>query len=211
MRNRPSLERKAYGHILRNKLLFNWAPALRPAVYRFYRIREAPIFVLGNQKSGTSAIAALLAKACGLSYDIDLGGLRVREYERIYADPTPQTLRAVLRDRATIEMSKAVVKEPNLTFLAARLRALHPRARHVFIVRDPRANIRSICNRLQLPGHLASIDTADYPEISPMWEAILYNRWVGDPAVDTSTTSGAPPSGGGRRPMVTWPAARRRD
>ncbi len=172
------MEFKAYGHILRNKLLFNWTPALRPLVYRFYPSQEAPIFVLGNQKSGTSAVAALLARACGLSYDIDLGGLRVPEYEQIYAKP--ETLARVLRERAAIEFSKELVKEPNLTFLLPKIQALHPRSRHAFVVRDPRANIRSICNRLQIPGNQLSISPANYPEISPIWNAILYNHWVGD-------------------------------
>jgi len=172
------MEIKAYGHILRNKILFNWTPALRPLVYRFYRPREAPVFVLGNQKSGTSAVAALLARACGLSYDIDLGGLRVPEYERIYTDPA--SLPGVLRERACIEFSKELIKEPNLTFLLPQLQSLHPRSRHAFVVRDPRANIRSICNRLEIPGDQRRIAPAAHPEISPIWEAILYNRWVGD-------------------------------
>ncbi len=174
------MEPKAYAHILRNKLLFNWAPALRPVVYRFFPPAEAPVFVLGNQKAGTSAIAALLARAGGLSYDIDLGGLRVREYEAIYADRS--RLPTLLLERAGVEFSKGLVKEPNLTFLLPELLRLHPRSRFVFVARDPRANIRSILNRLQIPGNLRTVDPADYPELSPMWEAILFNFWVGDPA-----------------------------
>ena len=172
------MELKSYGHILRNKVLFNWATPLRPLVYRFYPKHEAPIFVLGNQKSGTSAVAALLARATGLSYDIDLGGLRTPQYDTIYSDRTQ--LGGVLANRAGVEISKGLVKEPNLTFLLPELRSLYPRSRYAFVIRHPYANIRSILNRLKLPGDLASIDVADYPEISPMWEAILYNRWVGD-------------------------------
>ncbi len=172
------MEPKAYAHILRNKLLFNWVPAVRPLVYRFYPAAEAPVFVLGNQKSGTSAIAALLARAAGLSYDIDLGGLRLPEYEAIYADR--RQLPTLLKKRAGVEFSKGLVKEPNLTFLLPELLRLHPRSRFVFVVRDPRANIRSILNRLQVPGDLATLPPEDYPEISPMWRAILFNHWVGD-------------------------------
>jgi len=176
------MELKSYGHILRNKLIFNWLPAVRPLVYRFRVPEEAPVFVLGNQKSGTSAVAALLARACGLSYDIDLGGLRIPEYARIYADR--KELPAVISTRAAIEFSKQLVKEPNLTFLLPEIQALYPRSRHAFVIRDPRANIRSICNRLELPGDLPAIKPEDYPEISPMWRAILYNEWVGDAARD---------------------------
>lgn len=174
------MELKAYGHILRNKVLFNWAPAVRPLVYRFYTAAEAPVYVLGNQKSGTSAIAALLARACGLSYDIDIGGFRVPEYEAIFQNPA--RLPELIGKRAAIEFSKDLVKEPGLTFLLPEIRRLHPRSRHVFVIRDPRANIRSMLNRLQVPGDLPEIVADDFPEISPMWHAILFNRWVGDPA-----------------------------
>ncbi|MFK8164804.1 MAG: hypothetical protein AB8H12_20325 [Lewinella sp.] len=176
------MELKSYGHILRNKLLFSWAPAIRPLVYRFYSATEAPVFVLGNQKSGTSAIAALLARACGLSYDIDIGGFRVPEYDALYEDR--RRLPELIRSRAAIEFSKGLVKEPNLTFLLPEIRSLHPRSRLVFVVRDPRANIRSTLNRLKIPGDLPSINPAEYPELSPMWQAILYNKWVGNPDRD---------------------------
>jgi hypothetical protein len=173
------VELKSYGHILRNKLLFQWTPAIRPLVYRFYPAGEAPVFVLGNQKSGTSAIAALLARACGLSYDIDIGGFRVAEYDALYADRS--RLPGLIRSRAAIEFSKGLVKEPNLTFLLPEILSLHPRSRLIFVVRDPRANIRSTLNRLKIPGDLPVISPADYPELSPMWKAILCNKWVGNP------------------------------
>ncbi len=169
-------------HILRNKLLFNWAPTLRTVVYPFFPPNAAPLFVLGNQKSGTSIIAALLAQATNSSFDIDMGGLRIPEYERIYADKS--ALPEIIRRRAAIEFSKGVVKEPGLTFLYPELCRLYPDAKFVFIARDPRDNIRSILNRLRIPGNLAGIDPARYPEITPMWHAILYNRWLGDPAAD---------------------------
>lgn len=151
-------------------------------VYRFYTATEAPVFVLGNQKSGTSAIAALLARACGLSYDIDIGGFRVPEYDALYADRS--RLSEMIQTKAAIEFSKGLVKEPNLTFLLPEILSLHPRSRLIFVVRDPRANIRSTLNRLKIPGNLSSINPTDYPELSPMWKAILYNKWVGEPDRD---------------------------
>lgn len=173
------MTRKTFFQAARNKLLFNWLPVCRPAVYAWFSPHKDPIIVLGNQKAGTSAVAALLAIATGRSYDIDLGGLRVPQYENIYAGT--ETLANVIRRRARIEFSKGVIKEPNLTFLYPQLQNLYPQARFVFVVRDPRANIRSILNRLGIPGHLERISPRAYPELSPMWEAILMNRWVGDP------------------------------
>lgn len=172
------METKAYLHILRNKVLFNWLPVVRPLAYLPYRINEQPVIVLGNQKAGTSAIAALLARATGRSYDIDIGGFRNREYAALHAGT--RSLRALIEARARIEFSKGVVKEPNLTFLADQLVAAFPEARFVFIVRDPRANIRSTLNRLQVPGNLPRINPQDYPQLSPIWRSILYNEWVSD-------------------------------
>jgi len=174
------MEIKPYTQALRNKLLFNWTPFLRPLVYAFYSPKATPVFVMGNQKSGTSAVAALLARACGLSYDIDIGGFRVPEYTAIYADRNQ--LGPLIRQRATIEFSKGLVKEPNLTFLLPEMLRLYPRSRLAFVVRDPRANIRSTLNRLKIPGDLPAIKPDEYPELSPMWRSILFNEWVGDPA-----------------------------
>lgn len=176
------MESKAYKQALRNKLLFNWTPFIRPMVYSFYAAESAPVFVMGNQKSGTSAVAALLARACGLSYDIDIGGFRVPEYNNIYADQGQLPL--LIRQRAAIEFSKGLVKEPNLTFLLPEMLRLYPRSRHAFVVRDPRANIRSTLNRLKIPGDLPQINPDEYPELSPMWRAILFNKWVGEPNRD---------------------------
>lgn len=176
------MEPKAFQQALRNKVLFKWAPFLRPMVYPFFPLRQDPIFVYGNQKSGTSAVAALVARAYGLSHDIDVGGFRVEQYEALYAGRID--LETLIRKRARIEFSKGLIKEPNLTFLWPSLRALYPRGRQIFVVRNPKANIRSICNRLKIPGNLQQLDTSTYPEISPMWEAILQNRWVGEPGRD---------------------------
>ena len=72
-------------------------------------------------------------------------------------------------------LARAWSKEPGLTFLYPELCRLYPDAKFVFIARDPRDNIRSILNRLRIPGNLAGIDPAGYPDITPMWHAILYS------------------------------------
>lgn len=161
-------------------MLFIWTPFLRPLAYRFFKVNERPVIVLGNQKAGTSAIAALLAKAIGADYDIDIGGFRNKEYAALHAGTTD--LRTLISRKGKIEFSKEVVKEPNLTFLIPQLLTAFPEATYIYIVRDPRANIRSTLNRLKIPGTLPKINPADYPEISPIWHSILYNEWVRDSA-----------------------------
>jgi len=173
------VELKSYAHIVRNKLLFQYAPALRPLLYQFCAINERPIIVLGNQKAGTSAIAALLAKATGLSYDIDIAGFRAPEYAALHNGST--SLRSLIKHRARLEFSKGLVKEPGLTFLYGHLRATFPNAKYVLVLRNPFSNIRSTLNRLGLPGDQEVLSTAQIASLSPIWKSILYNEWVGDP------------------------------
>lgn len=131
---------------------------------KFRRLREvaAPdrpsglpkVMVLGNHKSGTTAIAKLLAELCGMESHIDLprplrpdgfalaeGGLSVNQFASIH----PQCLEAEL------------VKVPAFTFAAVEFQRLLPDTRFVCVVRDPRSNIRSLLSRRGLPGHLPKV------------------------------------------------------
>lgn len=170
------MELKTYIRIISNKILRN-SSSIRRVVYLNYKIHPKPIFVLGNQKSGTSAIASLLGKASGLDYTIDLGGFTSSVIESIYQNDF--SLKYAAEKYAKIEFSRPIIKEPNLTFLFNKLISEFSNSKFVFIVREPASNIRSILNRLGIPGHLKQITPIDYPEINPIWEKILYNDWVG--------------------------------
>ncbi len=140
----------------------------------------SPIFILGNQKSGTSAIAALLGAATGLSVSIDLtkewvyrrkGYLLVKEKQWNF----PQFVH-----RNKLDFSRDIVKEANLTLLYDELVKFFPDSRFVFVVRDPRSNIRSILNRVKVPGHLESLrNWEDRPYIPLGWEKVIYGSWLG--------------------------------
>lgn len=124
-----------------------------------YEPRADPIVVLGNQKTGTSAIAHLLADHCGLSKTIDVpelwyptladllrGELELSEVVR--ANPKP--------------FSAELLKEPNLTFMYPAVRRAFPGARFVFVNRAPGQNIRSILNRMGLPGDLDDLAQGEW-------------------------------------------------
>ncbi len=136
-----------------------------------------PIFVLGNQKSGTSAIASLLAKVADCSVTIDL-----REEIKT---PTFQLVRKgdLSFDKFIwinkLDFTKKIVKEPNLSIFYDELLLRFPDAKFVFVVRDPRDNIRSILNRLKVPGNLETLNEEDFPEISHAWSLILKGEWLG--------------------------------
>jgi hypothetical protein len=116
---------------------------------RLARVHPSPILMLGNQKSGTTAIAALLAAATGHRATLDLEDLTPDVFLDLLEGRLP--VRALITANRH-DFSAPIVKEPALTFLYGRLLEELPAARFVLIVRDPRDNIRSILDRVGLSG-----------------------------------------------------------
>jgi len=141
------------------------------------RINKRPIIVLGNQKSGTTAIAALLAELTALSVTLDLTLEVLRpSYEHLRRGDMSFE-RFVQRNR--LSFSRDIVKEPSLTVFHSQLAAYFPEARFVYVLRDPRDNIRSILNRLQLPGNLADLPPRHGSAIPLAWWQVLDGGWLG--------------------------------
>lgn len=134
---------------------------------------ETPIIVLGNQKSGTSAIAHLLADHGALSKTIDIPPLwlpdsaAILRGERAFADVVRQHPAYFARD---------LFKEPMMTFFADAVVDRFPQATYVFVVRDPRDNIRSLLDSRDLPGDRDDLTPADWPDDAA-------HRHVADPAL----------------------------
>jgi hypothetical protein len=148
------------------------SPLVRRLEHALYRVNSEPIIVLGNQKSGTSAIAHLLADSCDLSKSVDIPELWPPAIVRILKG---QDSLAALAGRHPRPFSRDLIKEPHLTFVVPQVTELWPRARFVFVVRDPRANIRSILNRLRIPGDLTDFEVDD-SAIPEAWKAIFDPR-----------------------------------
>ncbi|MBI2471301.1 MAG: sulfotransferase [Planctomycetes bacterium] len=130
---------------------------------RFAVVNENPIIVLGNQKSGTSAIAHLLADFGGLSKTIDIPPLWVPVvFDVMHGQIDFQDM--VRRHR--FYFSTDIIKEPNMTFFAGQVLKAFPKARYVFIVRDPRDNIRSLLNRMKIPGNIDEINEQAFSSVS---------------------------------------------
>ena len=139
-------------------------------------VNESPIFVLGNQKSGTTAIAVLLAERAGLSVEWDLTVGHSTLVAEIYKGLTPFT---ALVEKNRLAFSREVVKDPNFTFLYEQVSRQFPDAQFVMVVRDPRANIRSILDRLSLPGDEATLDSAQFDTINEDWKLVVNASWMG--------------------------------
>ncbi len=142
----------------------------------FCSVQEAPIFVLGNQKSGTTAIAALLAEFANLTATLDLAFITSTQIVKMYnATMSVDTF----VNRHQLAFSKDLIKEPHLTFMYDSLHNHFPKASFILVVRDPRSNIRSILNRLKIPGDLPSILLQEWKEINDQWCPVLDGSWMG--------------------------------
>jgi hypothetical protein len=138
---------------------------------------DAPILVLGNQKSGTSAVAALLGALTDQSVQIDLmRANRSGDFQRVHSGSLSFSS---FLSRYRWEFSRAIVKEPNFVVIHEELRAAFPGAHLVFVVRDPRSNIRSILDRLALPGDLADLPSGLEERIPETWRSVLDGYWLG--------------------------------
>ncbi|WP_188109770.1 sulfotransferase domain-containing protein [Pseudohalioglobus sediminis] len=142
----------------------------------FARPCSSPIFILGNQKSGTSAIASLLGEMTGKSVAVDLAkDFHAPAFQRVGR----QMSLAEYRRLNAVEFSKDIIKEANLTPMFDDLRSSYSDARFVFVVRDPRTNIRSILQRLDLSGRPEEVDSSALQDISETWRLILDSGWLG--------------------------------
>jgi hypothetical protein len=142
----------------------------------FSRPHDAPLFVFGQQKAGTSAIAGLLCAATGEPLVRDFRGAREPHLGRLLRGELP-VARFVSRNAWAFSMP--IVKEPSLTFVAPALLDHFPKARAVFITRDPWANIRSILGRQRLSGDADLPVRGNGARPNKTWQSILSGRDLG--------------------------------
>lgn len=136
------------------------------------------VFVLGNQKSGTTAIAALIAALAQVDAQLDMPQLWYERFQELHDGRA--SLKAV--GRAVPGFSRRIVKEPNLTFLKPQINEAFPHARIGLVVRDPRTNIRSILDRHGLAGNMPDLDDASRASLPDSWRAIFDPATLGGPA-----------------------------
>lgn len=129
---------------------------------RTAKINPNPIFVLGNPKSGTSVISMLLGKSIGETVQNDLFHFiegRKKFREKLYQREL--SFRDFIRANPYY-FSASIVKDPNLTFFYEDIVKNWPESKLIFIVRDPRDNIRSLLSFLKIPGDRQEIDCSSY-------------------------------------------------
>jgi len=143
---------------------------------------EEKLIILGNQKTGSTVIADLVSKRSGKSVMLDvLGALNEPEWLLKQRYGLSDLSDFIYRHRD--EFGRNILKEPSLTFFYADLVKIFPNAKASFIIRNPLNNIRSILNRLNIPGNLDNIRAEDWPELEnmPTWKLALDSTWLGYP------------------------------
>lgn len=107
--------------------------------------------VLGHQKSGTTAVGALLARCADRGYANDplyaVDGGRAQVVQRLLGES--DALAAVVREHRAL-FGRTIVKDPDLTFVRPAIGTVFAAAAVVHVVRSPFATIRSIADRLAL-------------------------------------------------------------
>lgn len=140
------------------------------------QVNERPVIVIGNQKAGTTAIAALLAEYAGASVTLDFFPYLTPGF-LLQTMGKPDGLRRMLH-RFELEFSRDIVKEPHLTFFYPELVDRFPEASFVMVVRDPRDNLRSILDRLGIRGDLTDTHP-DAFHVPDTWSLVLNGSWLG--------------------------------
>jgi len=138
---------------------------------------EAPLLVFGNQKSGTSVIAGLLAEATGKRLITDFAGAQEPYIgELIRGDIS---IANYVRRNAWA-FSAPIVKEPGLTFVAPALMTHFKESRAVMVLRNPWQNIRSILERVDVRGDADKLIPGQR-RLNRTWRSILAGSDLGLP------------------------------
>jgi hypothetical protein len=140
------------------------------------REKNTKVVVLGHQKSGTTAIANLIAKAAKLSYandpiyNTDKDSTRVLKY--LYEDLSSFYLHV---EKNKSKFFHNVVKDPDFSFSFEAVKELYPHSKYLFVYRSPVDTIRSIFNRLGIDGRYdeKSINSNMLRGGTKQWEYIL--------------------------------------
>lgn len=143
-----------------------------------YAVHKDPVFIFGNQKTGSTAIAALLAQATQNTAILDM-------FYRIPWTVETRLLQKSLPFGTFVQrhrrlFSAKVIKEPDLVFFLDDLTACFPASKMVFLLRDPRDNIRSILNRLNLPGSQEQLTEPQFANLpSQLWRIVMEGTLFG--------------------------------
>jgi hypothetical protein len=143
------------------------------------KIQKEPVFILGNQKAGTSVISALLSQATGCTVSIDLAREFLGDGSIFTKIKNGRVTFETVVQRNRLDFSRDIIKEANLTPFYDDIVARFPESKFVFIIRSPADNLRSQLNRWNIPGNMEDLRPEDVMQIKKSWHIIFDGTWLG--------------------------------
>ena len=147
-----------------------------PYYHSIRKIENYPkIIVLGNQKSGSSAIANLIAEYSDISRTIDIPEFIQYQSKIIKGE---KNFSSFIK-KYPYRFSKYLLKDNHFSFYINDVEQCFPDSYILFVMRHPLDNIRSILDRVNMSG-TDIIQSFNYIEnkIEPNWKPILSNEFL---------------------------------
>ncbi len=141
----------------------------------FISLPDTPIIILGHQKSGTSAISRLFAERSGKTLTLDTPLLWEPHLGRLIKNRSEFKYWVTKHKRT---FSKDIIKEPNLTYFYDEICHTYKSPKFIYVVRDPRSNIRSLLNRLKLKGNHSV--NPDLSKVEDAWKPLFESSYEKD-------------------------------
>ncbi|SHJ16358.1 Sulfotransferase family protein [Mesonia phycicola] len=135
-----------------------------PVLNLFTKPNKKAMWVFGMQKTGTTAIASLLATRSGKSCTLDTKYLWGDYYKDIINKKLCFNNHI---NKFSYPFSKDIIKEPSASLMINQIEKVFKLKKYIFITRHPLDTIRSILNRLNIPGNKKSINIES---IHPDWQ-----------------------------------------
>ncbi|MGM0582178.1 MAG: sulfotransferase [Bacteroidota bacterium] len=132
------------------------------------------IFILGKEKSGTTAIGKLLSYYTNKSLKSDIPEFWDIE-DQLYSGKI--NLNEFYRNNKII-FKNEIIKEPGLTYISCQIMELFPESKIVMIIRDPRDNIKSVFSRLNIKGEVNTFDSINLQNFNKSWKNVLTNKGI---------------------------------
>ena len=151
--------------------------AQRALLSPFVELQQRPVLVLGNHKAGTSAVAGLLGALTGQPVALELcKELKRDRYRAVHEGRVPFT-KLIARNK--VDFSRPIIKENHFSTMPDLVMAQFPQSPVIMVTREPRDNIRSLLNRLHIPGDRKHIPADAWRSVPHVWKLALDGRWLG--------------------------------
>lgn len=138
-----------------------------------YKDDNQKVFIIGKEKSGTTAISTLLSIYSKKSLTMDMPTIWREKEKAIFEKKL--SFSEYVRDNPKFFKSK-IIKEPALTYFFDQVLTEFPDSKYVYISRNPLDNIKSIFSRLNIKGNISSFGDLNFDKIPKDWINVVLGK-----------------------------------